>query len=212
MLVNKCSLLSKAEYSCVQNVAQEEQFVSHINVSARHDPGDNMKPTTVLQKTLEKQAVAEYLPLTAITVETEGSKYSHRDMIMKLNDVTTYLNDESDEERTKQWNMKMQSDAELEIGELTDRLFEESNKGEGGGDYYEEYEEDNSGTINVTIDLADIGNEVEGNTEGIDKGINMNENTTGELSGNETMNISLHEGNNVKVILASLNKFFLKIS
>ena len=30
--------------------------------------------------------------------------------------------------------MKIQSDAELAIGELTDRIFEESNGGEGEGD------------------------------------------------------------------------------
>ena len=53
---------------------------------------------------------------------------------MKLNDVTTDFNDKSEEERTKLWTMKMQLDAELEIGELTDRIFEESNKGEGEGE------------------------------------------------------------------------------
>ena len=35
----------------------------------------------------------------------------------------------------------------------------------------------------------------------------MNENSTGELSGNETLNIYLQKGSNVKVRLASLNKF-----
>ena len=88
------------------------------------DPEDKMKPKTVPQRTIEKQAVVEYLSLTTIKVKTEGRKYSHRDMIMKLNDVTTDLNDESEEERTKLWNMKMQSDAELVIGELTDIIFE----------------------------------------------------------------------------------------
>ena len=156
----------------------------HIDVSSRHDHGDNMKPMTVPQKNLEKQAVSEQFSLTAITVKTEGRKYSHRDMIMKLNDVTTDFNDESEGERTKRWNIKMQSDAELEIGELTDRIFEEINEDEGEGDDDEEYEEDNSGTINVTIALADIENEGEGNTEGIDKGIDLNENATGDLSGN----------------------------
>ena len=68
------------------------------------------------------------MSLTAITVKTEGRKYSHRDMIMKLNDVTTDFNDESEGERTKRWNIKMQSDAELEIGELTDRIFEGKTK------------------------------------------------------------------------------------
>ena len=58
----------------------------------------------------------------------------------------------------------------------------------------------------MTISLAYIVNEGEGNTEGIYKGIDMNENATGDLSGNETMNIYLHKGNNVKVRLASLNK------
>ena len=59
----------------------------------------------------------------------------------------------------------MQSDAELAIGELTDRIFEESNKGEGEGegdgegDDDEEDEEDNAGIINATIAIADIGNE-----------------------------------------------------
>ena len=38
----------------------------------------------------------------------------------------------------------------------------------------------------------------------------MNENATGELSSNETMHISLHKGENVKVRLDSLNKLFLK--
>ena len=90
--------------------------MSHIDVSARHDTGDNMKPTTGHRRTLEKQAVAEYLSLTAITVEIEGRKYSHRDMIMKLNDVITDLNDKSEEERTKLRNMKMQLDSDLEIG------------------------------------------------------------------------------------------------
>ena len=108
-------------------MAQEERFVSHIDVSSRHDPGDNMKSTTVPHITLEKQAVAEYLSLTEITVKTEGRKYSHRDTIMKLNDVTTYLNEESEEKRTKQWNTNIQSYAEFEIGELTDRIFEEIN-------------------------------------------------------------------------------------
>ena len=56
------------------------------------------------------------MSLTAITVEIEGRKYSHRDMIMKLNDVITDLNDKSEEERTKLRNMKMQLDSELEIG------------------------------------------------------------------------------------------------
>ena len=93
---------------------------------------------------------------------------------MKLNDVTTDLNDEPEEGGIKLWNIKMQSDAELEIGELAYIIFEEINKGEGEGDDGEEYEEDNSGTINVTIALADIGNEGEGNTKGIDKGIDMN--------------------------------------
>ena len=46
---------------------------------------------------------------------------------MKLNDVTTYLNEESEEERTKQWNTNIQSYAEFEIGELTDIIFEEIN-------------------------------------------------------------------------------------
>ena len=50
-------------------------------------------------------------------------------MIIKLNDVTMVLNNKSEEERTKRCTMKMQSDAELEIGELTDRIFEESNEG-----------------------------------------------------------------------------------
>ena len=156
----------------------------HIDVSARHNPRDNMKPTTVPQQTLEKQAVAEYFSLIAITVKTEGMKYSHRDMIMKLNDVTTDLNNESEEERTKLWTMKMQSDADLAIREFTDRIFEESNKGECEGevDDYEEDEEDNSGIINATIALADIGNEGEGDTEGIDKVIDMNKNATGDLS------------------------------
>ena len=93
MLMNKCIRFEKSECSCVKKVAQEEQFVSHIVVSARHNPGDNMKPTAAPQQTLEKQAVIEYLSLTAIPVETEGRKYSHRDMIMKLNDATTDLND-----------------------------------------------------------------------------------------------------------------------
>ena len=126
---------------------------------------------------------------------------------MKLNDVTTYLNDESEDEKTKQWNMKIQLNAELEIGELTDRIFEGKNEGEGEGDDDVKDEEDNSGTIHVNIALADIGNEGECNTEGIEKGIDINENATGVLSGNETMNISLHKSNNVKVRLASLNKF-----
>ena len=58
----------------------------------------------------------------------------------------------------------------------------------------------------MTIALSEIGNEGEGDTEDINKGINLNENSTGGLSGNETMNICLHKGNNVKVRLASLNK------
>ena len=102
--------------------------------------------------------------------------------------------------------MKIQLDAKLAIGELTNRIFEEINKGQGEGDDDEEDEEDNSGTINVNITLVDIGNEGEGYTEGIDKGIDLNENDTGELSGNETMNISLQKGDNLKVRLASLNK------
>ena len=101
--------------------------MSHIDVSSRHDPGDNMKPTTVPHITLEKQAVVEYFSLTEITVKTEDRKYSHRDTIMKLNDVTTYLNEESKGERTKQWNTNIQSYAEFEIGELTDIIFEEIN-------------------------------------------------------------------------------------
>ena len=52
MLMNKCRKSAKAEYSRVRKVAQEERFVSHINVSARHDPGDNTKPTTVPQRNL----------------------------------------------------------------------------------------------------------------------------------------------------------------
>ena len=167
-----------------------------------------MNLTTVPHRTLEKKAVAEYLSLTAITVKIEGRKYRHRDMIMKLNGVTTDLNDESEEERTKRWNIKMQSDTELAIGELADRTFEEINEGESEGevDDYEEDKEDNAGIINMTIALADIGNEGEGDTEGIDKGIDMNENATGDLSCNETLNLSLHKGNNVKVKLASLKK------
>ena len=58
----------------------------------------------------------------------------------------------------------------------------------------------------MTIALADIGNEGEGDKEGIDKGIDMNENTTGDLSCNETLNIYLRKGNNLKVRLASLKK------
>ena len=58
----------------------------------------------------------------------------------------------------------------------------------------------------MTIALSEIGNEGEGDTEGINKGIDLNETATGDLSGNETMNICLHKGNNVKVRLASLNK------
>ena len=38
----------------------------------------------------------------------------------------------------------------------------------------------------------------------------MNENTTGDLSGNETINISLCKGNNVKLRLASLNKLYFE--
>ena len=60
MLMNKCSRFAKTEYIRVRKVAQEERFVSHIDVSARQDPGDNMKPTAVPQRTLEKQAVTEY--------------------------------------------------------------------------------------------------------------------------------------------------------
>ena len=55
----------------------------------------------VSQKNLEKQAVAEYLSLTAITVKMEGMKYNCREMIMKLNDVTQNLKDELEEEQTK---------------------------------------------------------------------------------------------------------------
>ena len=131
-------------------------------------------------------------------------------MITKLDNVTTYLNDESEDEKTKQWNMKIQLNAELEIGELTDRIFEGKNEGEGEGDDDVKDEEDNSGTIHVTIALADIGNEGECNTEGIEKGIDINENATGVLSGNETMNISLHKSNNVKVRLAFLNKLYFE--
>ena len=58
----------------------------------------------------------------------------------------------------------------------------------------------------MTIALAAIGNEGEGDTEGIDKVIDTNKNTTGDLSCNETLNISLHKRNNVKVRLASINK------
>ena len=58
----------------------------------------------------------------------------------------------------------------------------------------------------MTIALSEIENEGEGDIEGINKGIDLNENATGDLSGNETMNIYLHKGNNVKVRLASLNK------
>ena len=58
----------------------------------------------------------------------------------------------------------------------------------------------------MTIALADIGNEGEGNIEGINKGIDLNENATGDLSSNETMHISLHKEENVKVRLDSLNK------
>ena len=58
----------------------------------------------------------------------------------------------------------------------------------------------------MTIALSEIENEGEGDIEGINKGIDLNENATGDLSGNETMNICLHKGNNVKVRLASLNK------
>ena len=102
--------------------------------------------------------------------------------------------------------MKIKLDEKLAIGEITNRIFEEINKGQGEGDDDEEDEEDNSGTINVTITLVDIGNQGEGYTEGIDKGIDLNENDTGDLSGNETMNKSIHKVNNMKVILASLNK------
>ena len=107
----------------------------------------------------------------------------------------------------------MQSDAQLEIRELTDIIFEESNEGEGEGegDDDEEYEEDNTRTINVTIALADIGNQGECDTEGINKGINLNENATGDLSGNKKMNISLHKGKNAKMILAYLKSCVLKI-
>ena len=94
----------------------------------------------------------------------------------------------------------------MAIRKLTDRIFEESNEGGGEGDDDEEYEEDNYGTIIMTIALADIGNAVEDNTEIIDKGINLNKNTTADLRGNQKMNISLHKGNNVRVRLASLNK------
>ena len=127
-------------------------------------------------------------------------------MIMKLNYATTDLNEEPEEEITKRWNTKIQLDTELAIVELNDRIFEEINKGEGEGDYDEEGEEDNSGTINVTIALSYIENEGEGNTQGINKGVDLNENNTGDLGGNEKMNISLHKGKSVKVRLASLNK------
>ena len=58
----------------------------------------------------------------------------------------------------------------------------------------------------MTIDLAYIVNEVKGDIEGIDKGIDLNENTTGDLSFNKTLNISLHKGGTLKMRLASLNK------
>ena len=57
MLMKKCSQFAKAECSRVQKVDQGELFVSHINVSARHDPRDKMKPMTAPHRTLEKQAV-----------------------------------------------------------------------------------------------------------------------------------------------------------
>ena len=53
---------------------------------------------------------------------------------MNLNDVTTDLNNKSEEERTKRRTMNMQPDSELAIGELTDKIFEESNEGEGEGE------------------------------------------------------------------------------
>ena len=59
MIMNKCSPFEKAGYSCVRKVDQEERFLIHINVSARQDPGNNIKPTTVPQRTLEKQPVVE---------------------------------------------------------------------------------------------------------------------------------------------------------
>ena len=86
------------------------------------DVGNRKKKTITPQRVLEKHLIAELLLLSEATVEKEDRKY-HRNLYWeKMSSITTKLQQESPQERSKRLMDQMRTSEEKAISHITDEL------------------------------------------------------------------------------------------
>ena len=156
MLINRCNRFVRSEYSLQKSIDSS---------SIEYDISESTKKTSVPKRTSEKVAIAEYLNLVGITKEDDKRMYDDKFMLSKINDITTKLEDESEEERRSRWEDSLKSESEVFIDDMTDRLFSIHNKDQNE-DVINETNE------SVTMDFEDIG--IDTNSEIFDDSDNEN--------------------------------------
>ena len=100
-------------------------------------------------------AIAEFISLNKMVVETPGRKYSQDAMYRSFSSMTTNLSDESESEKSTRWMDKVVTEEEQELTSLVQEVFDSQKHGTD-----DRKEDNDQSTVDETVlDFEEIGND-----------------------------------------------------
>jgi|AntRauTorckE5430_2_1112549.scaffolds.fasta_scaffold09436_2 hypothetical protein len=153
-LNNKSIRLAKTEY---------HRFWSESEKNLRNGTGNendldqarSRKKTSEPKRLQEHLAIAEFISLNKMVVETPGRKYSQDAMYLSLSSITTNLSDESESEKSTRWMDKVVTEEEQELTSLVQEVFDSQRHGTN-----DRKEDNDQSTADETVlDFDEIGND-----------------------------------------------------
>ena len=204
MLTNKGRRFAQLEYTRLKSeVANEAKFLGLKDNTAEMERSvRNRRASAIKCREKEHLAIAEYMQLLNVSNERPGRKYVRKEFIEALGKVTTKMEDESEEERSKRKMREAMTEEEKVMSEVIDEIYEMA-------DNFSASERTNSGNseteLAAELDPATVGARGDEDDDNDDDDGNNNDDGPIDTS------LAIGRGSGtIKVRLASLNRNSLK--
>jgi hypothetical protein len=153
-LNNKSIRLAKTEYHRFWSESEKDLRNGTGNENDL-DQARNRKKTSEPKRLQEHLAIAEFISLNKMVVETPGRKYSQDAMYLSFSSMTTNLSDESESEKSTRWMDKVVTEEEKELTSLVQEVFDSQKHGKN-----DRKEDNDQSTADETVlDFEEIGND-----------------------------------------------------
>jgi hypothetical protein len=127
MLMNKAQRFIQFEYCRVRDAkCRDSKMIDHVDNDVHLDHGQNQKRTFVPKRDKEYKCISEFLSLSKWTIETDGRKYSSKDVwdIIVEERVSTQLHDQDERAQATMMLEEALTEEERLCSSVTDELFE----------------------------------------------------------------------------------------